>query len=52
MGYNPADLFKEPDRWGFRDGKKIWLPRGIVIPGISAGQVRYVKVHRPQLDDH
>jgi hypothetical protein len=61
LGYNPADLFDEPGRWGFEGCalqalaigslaigslKNIWLPRGIVIPGISAGQVRYVKVRR------
>ena len=32
LGYNPTNLYDDPARWGLT-GKKIWLPRGIVIPG-------------------
>ena len=46
LGYNPDNLYDDPARWGL-DGKKIWLPRGLVIPGFSAGQPWYVKVRRP-----
>jgi hypothetical protein len=46
LGYNPKALYDNPARWGL-DGKKIWLPRGIVVPGLWQGQPWYVKVRRP-----
>jgi len=50
LGYNPRTLYDDPTRWGL-DGRKIWLPRGIVIPGFWGGQPWYVKVRRPLLGD-
>jgi hypothetical protein len=50
LGYNPENLYDDPTRWGL-DGKKIWLPRGIVIPGFSGGQPWYVKIRRPLVGD-
>jgi len=46
MGFNPRDIRDRPERWGL-EGKKIWLPRGVVIPGERDGMVWYVKVRRP-----
>jgi len=47
LGYNPNDAtFDDPKRWGL-DGKKIWCPRGIVIPGRRNGTIWYIKVRRP-----
>lgn len=46
LGYNPNDIFDAPENWGL-DGKKIWLPRGVVIPGEAFGQHWYVKIRRP-----
>ena len=46
LGYNPTNLYDDPTRWGL-DGKKIWLPRGIVIPGFWQEQPWYVKIRRP-----
>lgn len=46
LGYNPENLYDDPARWGL-DGKKIWLPRGIVIPGLWQGEPWYVKIRRP-----
>jgi DNA primase len=46
LGYNPTNLYDDPTRWGL-DGRNIWLPRGIVIPGFSQGQLWYVKIRRP-----
>jgi hypothetical protein len=46
LGYNPTNLYDAPARWGL-EGRKIWLPRGIVIPGYSQGQPWYVKIRRP-----
>jgi len=50
LGYNPRNLYDDPDRWGL-EGKKIWLPRGIVIPGFRQERVSYIKIRRPQLGD-
>jgi hypothetical protein len=50
LGYNPTNLYDAPARWGL-DGKKIWLPRGIVIPGFSGEQPWYVKIRRPLAGD-
>lgn len=46
LGYNPTNLYDDPTHWGV-DGRKIWLPRGIVIPGCSQGEPWYVKIRRP-----
>jgi hypothetical protein len=46
LGYNPRTLYDDPARWGL-EGKKIWLPRGIVIPGFSQGDPWYIKIRRP-----
>jgi len=49
LGYNPVNLYDDPARWGL-DGKKIWMPRGIVIPGFSQEKPWYVKIRRPLPD--
>jgi DNA primase len=46
LGYNPGNLYDDPKRWGL-EGKKIWLPRGIVIPGYLKGQPQHIKIRRP-----
>lgn len=46
LGYNPADWWDEPPRWGL-EGKRIWLPRGVVIPCEVNGVLWYVKIRRP-----
>jgi hypothetical protein len=46
FGYNPTNLYDDSTRWGLV-GRKIWLPRGIVIPGFSQGRPWYVKIRRP-----
>ncbi len=45
LGYNPTNLFDDPAKWGL-EGKKIWLPRGIVIPGFWQKQPSYLKIRR------
>jgi hypothetical protein len=47
LGWNPADVWDEPAAWGFSGGRKIWLPRGIVIPWLIAGQLWRIRVRRP-----
>jgi len=46
LGYNPLNLYDDPAKWAL-DGKKIWMPRGIVIPGFWQEKPWYVKVRRP-----
>jgi hypothetical protein len=50
LGYNPTNLYDDPTRWGL-DGKKIWLPRGIVMPGFWQGKPWYIKVRRPRPEE-
>jgi hypothetical protein len=50
LGYNPGSLYDEPARWGL-EGKKIWLPRGIVIPGYLRSQPQHIKIRRPLAND-
>jgi hypothetical protein len=50
LGFNPEDRYEDPAKWGL-EGKKIWLPRGIVIPGFWQEQPMYIKVRRP-LPEH
>jgi 5S rRNA maturation endonuclease (ribonuclease M5) len=49
LGYNPTNLYDDPARWGLA-GKKIWLPRGLVIPGFWQKDPSYVKIRRPLPD--
>lgn len=50
LGYNPTDLWRDPNVWSL-DGGKIWLPNGIVIP-CQVGEVIWnVKVRRPVAGD-
>ena len=43
LGYNPKNIYDDPKCWGL-EGKKIWLPRGIVISGFNNEQVSYIKI--------
>jgi DNA primase len=44
LGYNPVDKWESAAEWGIPGTKKIWLPRGIVIPQPFG---KYVKIRRP-----
>ena len=46
LGFNSKDRFEDAACWGL-EGKKIWLPQGILIPGEYAGRLWYLKVRRP-----
>ncbi len=50
VGYNPKNIFDDPVLWGM-EGKKIWLPRGIVIPGLWKDEPHYIKIRRPLEND-
>lgn len=55
LGWNPADVFREKADWGLpeelkADGKKkkLWIPRGLVIPSFSAtGKLENIRIRRP-----
>ena len=51
LGWNPRDWWDDPARWGLEGGKKVWLPRGLVIPGWRNDELWYVKIRRPLGDD-
>jgi DNA primase len=53
IGYNPADQFFHLDEWGLPEEinangnpKKVWLPRGIIIPCCASQTLYYLKVRR------
>jgi hypothetical protein len=54
LGYNPVDRYQPRQSWGLASGsgqhgagKRVWLPRGIVIPWIIDGQLWRVNIRRP-----
>lgn len=47
LGYNPTDLWRDPQRWGLEpgpQGQPVWLPRGVVIPWDIGGQLWRVNI--------
>lgn len=51
LGYNPRDVWDQEAEYELTDGKRVWLPQGIVIPGWRHDALWYVKVRRPIGDD-
>ena len=47
IGYNPTDRWDDPRLWGFDGGKRIYLPRGIMIPCEVNGTLWSLKIRRP-----
>ncbi len=56
LGLNLVDSFPPRSSWGLpavpkkREGGKVWLPRGIVIPWTINGQLWKVNIRRPNGD--
>ncbi len=51
LGYHDTDVWEPPSTWGLSaDHKKIWLPKGIVIPWWIRGALWRVNIRRPQGD--
>jgi len=61
LGWNPGkdgrDLWRPREHWGLptvlkKDGikKKLWIPRGLVIPHLSGDQVHRIRIRRPSQD--
>jgi DNA primase len=51
LGWNPRDLWDDPQHWGL-SGARVYLPRGVVIPCGVGGSLWYVKVRRFERDGH
>jgi DNA primase len=51
LGWNPQDLWDDERKYGLHANKRLWLPRGIVIPGWRSDGLWYVKVRRPLGDE-
>ena len=49
LGYNANDRYEDPRRWGL-NGKRMALPRGIIIPCQIANKIWYMKIRFPQSD--
>lgn len=48
LGYNPADRWEAPELWGLpSDHKKVYLPRGVVIPWFVQGGIWKMNIRRP-----
>ena len=45
LGWCPRDVFDPPERWGLT-GKRIYVPRGVVIPHFVGDEVWALKVRR------
>lgn len=57
LGYNPADQYLDRAAWGLPPAqddrgraKRLWLPRGIVIPWLIDGELWGIRIRRPQGD--
>jgi DNA primase len=53
LGWHPATAYERREQWGLpmeTERRKVWLPRGIVIPWTVAGQLAAVKLRRPDVD--
>jgi hypothetical protein len=58
LGLNPADAWRDRTSWGLaaeqseKTGKpkRLWLPRGLVIPTRAGGELVRLKIRRPAAD--
>lgn len=49
LGWNPFDVFVSRTTWGLdENGKKIWLPKGIVIPLIDMKKPLRLRIRRSE----
>jgi len=57
LGWNPADIYRERSSWGLPTEtnaqgkpKKLWIPRGLIIPSYSTDQIERIRVRRTNED--
>lgn len=47
IGFNRHERFEDGEGWGFSDHRRVWLPRGIVLPCFYRDmRVAYLKIRR------
>jgi hypothetical protein len=47
LGLVAQDTYEPSGQWGLADGKRVWLPRGILIPALAGNNVWYLNIRRP-----
>lgn len=47
IGFIPVDWQDSPEKWGLPSEKKIYLPKGILIPCIVGNNTWYLKIRQP-----
>ena len=54
LGWIPGEMFERREAWGLApkagdDGKSkwVWLPRGVLIPSVRAGNILRLRIRRP-----
>lgn len=50
LGWNAHDRREDRAAWGLEGKTPIWLPRGVVIPWLIAGELWRVNIRRPASD--
>ena len=49
LGWNPKDMYALKKSWGLEPAhKKLWIPKGLVIPCFYDGEVVRLRVRRPK----
>jgi hypothetical protein len=46
LGWNPVDVFQSREAWGLPPGKKLYFPKGLVIPLCLANAVVRLRIRR------
>jgi len=54
IGWNPSDLYQDREAWGLSPetnpstgkARRVWLPRGLVLPTLNGGKFVSVKIRR------
>ena len=47
IGYIPVTWHDQPEKWGLQSSKKVFLPKGVLIPGIVGKHAWYMKIRQP-----
>ena len=57
LGWNPTDLYFDRQAWGIADetmqdrkAKRLWIPRGLVIPCMSGEKIIRLRIRSPSGD--
>lgn len=54
LGRNPEDIYRSRSSWGLPESKnnkkRLWLPKGLVIPWSIDGEIHRLRIRRPEGD--